>query len=330
MDPIIREATYKDKEAVLQLLNNVFFEQQRINRARGNEYWDWKFQDNPFGKAILTVAEHDGRIVAVSNLWPWEFEIRGSIIKALQPCDSAVDKDFRGRGLFKIMRIHGVEIAKERDYSLLFNYPNEMSIKAYMSLGWHFVGKIGWWVKILKPLMVIKNSFSEDKAKPLEISDAYKLNTDLLDEIVVNSKKYDEFLKIHRIQGFHKWRYCNHPNRSYGMILYENKIKMRKSAVIFTINQKGKNREMIIVDILGQENDTIQLLKLVVKEARKLNVTMIALMKNPKYQMSELWKMGFVPKKLKNMVTLPLNVSLEGVANNFSSWSLVAAMHDSI
>lgn len=195
MESIIRPASEKDKENILELLNNTFSEKQRTSRLRSEDYWNWKFNDSPFGKAILTVVEISNRIIAVNNLWPWEFNIRGSVIKALQPCDSVVHTDYRGKGLFKMMRFHGLEIARTQDIKFLFNYPNENSLSAYLSLGWHYMGRISWWVKVLKPGSVISGIFYAGKAEPVIVDNKYCIDPDLINKIAQKSKAMTGFLK---------------------------------------------------------------------------------------------------------------------------------------
>ena len=124
MDIRYRFATESDKESVLNLLNEVFDAQQRSSFIRDEKYWNWKFVDSPYGKAVLTVAELDKEIIGVDNLWPWEFRYTGKILRAYQPCDSAVHVKARGQGIFKNMRLHGLNIVRANHASFLFNFPN--------------------------------------------------------------------------------------------------------------------------------------------------------------------------------------------------------------
>ena len=300
----IRLAEERDRDQVLSLLNSSFSDIQRSSQERGIEYWDWKFLENPFGKAILTIAETEGKIIAVNNLWPWEFNVRGTILKALQPCDSVVHPDFRGKGLFKQMRFHGLGLAKENGYSMLFNFPNKNSLPAYLSLGWHSLGKIEWRVKILKPLKLIGSITSKGKTEHVIIGKEYAIDTDLIDRIAGDNLSFDGYLKTNRIPGFHEWRYKEHPYRYYGMIVYEK--GSRSTAAIFTINRNGANREMVIVDFVGNEGFTNEVLDLACKEGRSMDASFLAVMENERYRTSELWKSGYVKARLKNMVVLPI------------------------
>jgi predicted N-acetyltransferase YhbS len=326
--PIYRLAEETDKESVLALLNEVFNDQQRSLVGRGEDYWNWKFTKNPFGKSLLIVIQWGDEIVGVANLWPWEFQYQGKVIKALQSCDVAVKPAFQGRGLFKESRSYALKIANKNNYNLLFNFPNKNSLPAYLSLNWNYLGIIPWRVKVLKPINLIKGYFSKNSAKALEIDAKYTIDASYLDELANRNINFDNHLKINRVKGFHQWRYLDRPNRSYGMVIYKEKRK--ETVLIFTINQNNSNREMVIVDIIGAPTNLIPLFKKINKVAKEMNVDFIAVMDNPQYKTKKLLHLGYFKKKSKNMVTLPLNGGLEEKLTSFSNWSLMASMHDSI
>lgn len=324
----IRLAENKDKEAILTLLNAGFSKIQKASIQRGEEYWNWKFTNNPFGKSIVTIAEIDSRVIAVNNLWPWEFNIRGSVLRSLQPCDSVVHSDYQGKGLFKRMRLHSINIARDQNFSFIFNFPNQNSLPAYLLLGWHFQGNIPWMVKILKPLDVVRDMFSDHKTESVTIDDIYHLDINLINEVAQKDDSLDQYLKINRVAGFHEWRYLNHPYRSYGMIICEKGYK--RSIAIFSINKKGDSNEMVVVDIVGSTENIIPLMGQVIEAGKKMKVSFIAIMNNPRYNTNCLWKIGFFKRKYKNMVVLPLDLGLENIVKGYSNWSLVAGLHDSI
>jgi hypothetical protein len=53
---IIRNAFDRDKDSIINLLNEVFLQQQRSDLIRDNNYYEWKFLSSPFGNSILTVS----------------------------------------------------------------------------------------------------------------------------------------------------------------------------------------------------------------------------------------------------------------------------------
>ena len=62
---IIRNAFDRDKDSIINLLNEVFLQQQRSDLIRDNNYYEWKFLSSPVGNSILTVSEYVGEIVGL-------------------------------------------------------------------------------------------------------------------------------------------------------------------------------------------------------------------------------------------------------------------------
>lgn len=104
----------------------------------------------------------------------------------------------------------------------------------------------------------------------------------------------------------------------------------KSTIAIFTINQNGRNLEMVIVDIIGSPENTIPIFKMVSDAGRQMKASYISVMNNPRFETCELWKIGFIKRKLKNMVVMPMDLNMEGIVKNYSNWSLMACMHDSI
>jgi len=328
-NPIIRLANEIDKNDVLTLLNSVFDEQQRSDLKRDDAFWNWKYKNNPFGKSTLTIVEYNKQVVGASNLWPWEFTCRGETLQALQPCDSAIHSDYRGRGLFTKTRIESVRIAREQGIDFLFSFPNQNSLNAYLNLGWSFMGRMNWHVKILQPINILQGKLSDSKSEVLPIPDHLSIDINTLEYISNRSQSFDSSIRIKRKEGFYNWRYIDHPTRNYGMVTWGGGSKPAIAA-IFTLNQKGINTEMVIVDLIGKSENILDLFRVVVKEAKKLEVDFIALLQNDNFSTNRLWKLGFLNKKLKNMVVLPLDIRLEQHITNFKNWNMVSAIHDSI
>lgn len=324
----IRLAEEKDRQAILDLLNVVFSKNQRSSTIRGGEYWCWKFKSNIFGDPILTLVECDKEIVGVANLWPWELKCRGQVLKALQACDSVIHPNFQGKGLFKSMRAYGLEIARKRGFQLIYNFPNENSLPAYRSLGWDYLGMIPWWIKVLQPINMARGYFGNSQSFATNIDEVFKLDICKLTDMTSDHQRYDKFIHINRIEGFYEWRYKNRPNRQYGMITLEEGYK--KMGAIFTLNQNGASREMLLVELIGNPKLSQQFFKKAIKVAKRLNATFLGLMNNDRLDTKQLWKYGFLRKRMKNMVVLPIDLSIETKVLKMQNWALVAGIHDSI
>ena len=330
MEYTIRLANDNDKDSVLNLLNDVFSENQRTSYVRGDDYWYWKYINNPFGKAILSVAEFNGTIIGVDNLWPWQFIQNDIVIKALQPCDSVVHQDFRGNGIFRALRTHGLKTAIKGGYTFLFNFPNKNSLHLNLSLNYSYLGKIPWMVKVIDPVGIMKLLKNDLVSEPFLVDDKYLVNSNVLDDIADNyDKGYKDLININRIKGFHNWRYNEKPGRKYGMFLYEKKNEV--CVIVFTMNKKGENKEFIVVDTLGESKLIVETLKTLIKELRKTNISYASIMVSPVINKSKMFLNGFMPVRYKNMVVKTLdNANYNNEFDRFKDWNLVAALHDSI
>jgi len=324
----IRSAKESDKEQVLMLLNDVFSKQQRLEYKRDDAYWNWKFKASVYGPSILTVAEDEGEIIGVDHLWPWVFCFKGELLKSVQPCDASVHKDYRGGGLFKQMRRFGLNEAEKKGTRLAFNFPNENSLPGNRSLGAAYMGKITWWVRILKPAHLVASKLFDLKRVHFILPKEYRLETEYLDRLSGMNKPDERFIQIHRPPGFHQWRYSNHPTRTYGMVKIRDGNK--ETALIFTVVQNGARLEMVIVDFVGNICSKKMIIKSMVQAAKKLNADFIAVMNNNMFGIDRLWPHLFIKKKLKNMVVLPINSEIDENISSFEYWVLVAGLHDSI
>ncbi len=328
MDIRYRFATESDKESVLNLLNEVFDAQQRSSFIRDEKYWNWKFVDSPYGKAVLTVAELDKEIIGVDNLWPWEFRYTGKILRAYQPCDSAVHVKARGQGIFKNMRLHGLNIVRANHASFLFNFPNSQSINVNLSLGWHSLGQIPWQVKVIKPISILKGVFSERRTHSFRDFSIRSIDVGKLADLDRKNNEVDSYIRPNRKQGYFNWRYLQHPSRQYGMIFLDR--GSQSAAAIFTINQTSYYKEMFLVEMIGHPGTIQDLFKLTISYAREKEIGLIALMQNFSLKTGTLWKKGFIKKSMKNMVVLPLDKELEPFVKNYENWDIFPSLHDSV
>jgi N-acetylglutamate synthase-like GNAT family acetyltransferase len=330
MDPDvhIRLATDEDKPKILQLLDNVFDEQQHFGWVRNDNYWHWKYDSNIFGKTHIYIAEHDGNVVSSSALWSWKFYCRGEIISAYQPCDTVVNPDYQRKGIFHKINIKRIELAKDKGRQFLFNFPNSNSLPGNLKLGWNYLSKLEWIVKPLKPFNLLYNIKDKSKANPEDIQQGHQINTADCYSIANKNHSYDGIIKTYRSKDFFRWRYAEHPFFKYGMVTVE---ELKKSAgAIFMINRKNKIREMIVVDVFGSIQLTPKLFRNLTETGKQYDVHYLTIIYSRYLNMHSLWKQGFIKVRNKCMVVLPLDLTLESKVLNYANWSIIGAMHDSL
>jgi len=323
----IRRAEDSDKEQIIDLIEFVFSEQEYYANNRTLEWWNWKYERSPFGDSIIIVAEHNEKIVGVRAFWPWEFACRGQVLKAYQPVDTVVHPDCQGQGLFTKLTVKALKQATEIGTDLLFNFPNQNSMPGYLKLGWNYVAKLPWLVKPLRPFHLLKTLKNKEKAIPVELEEKYRITPEMCDELL-ERESFDGLLRTRQSKEFLWWRYGENLFFKYGALQVTEGRK--KLSAIFEVNEKGTRREMIIVDILGSSELIKKLFKELIIVAKSMNVDFMTTIMTNGYEMEKLRPLGFMKVRKKNLVALPLNLSLESKAINIDNWRIVGGMHDAL
>lgn len=329
-DIIIRTANSQDEDRILKLLNEVFLQQQRSKgSSRDSTFWKWKYENNTFGKAILHVAEKDGELLATGTLLPWKLIYNGYRINCFQNCDMVVAPKARGKGIFKKILKKRYDEASDKQADLIFSFPNEQSLPVYSKMGWYIVGKIPWMVRILRPLTVTYGMIQNKQSEKLSVPDHLSIDENKVNALHLGGANHTGFLHTEVTRDYLKWRYVNHPTRSYGIIMFRMEDSVTGAAV-FTLSKRHKMKEMVITELLGKVEYTSQLMKKVIREAKKMKIGYVAVMNQPSRNTNSWWKLGFIPRNEKNLVCYPLNPEMKAVCTDMSSWDLSAGMHDSI
>jgi len=328
MNISIRQYTEDDKEQILNLLNYTFSKQEYFANSRTLEWWNWKYEQNVFGKSIIVVAEHDNRIVGTRIMWAWEFVLADTTLKAYMPVDTVVHPEYQGKGLFLSMAREAMQISKEFGADLLCNFPNDQSLPGNIKLGAKFIGKLPWLIKIMKPLHLLSTLRTKEKATPFELPEKHELTESKCCEIIHDSFSTD-LIHTKKSSEYIKWRYLNHPYFKYGILATRDNSE--EISIIYMINKKGDRRELTVVDVIGSPKLIGKAFKHLIEVSKELDVDMILVINTNGYEMkSNTTKMGFVGKKKKNFVVLPINAALKEKALSIENWSLIGGMHDSL
>lgn len=118
--------------------------------ARAEALWRWKHEQNPFGASPVWVAEHEEQVVAVRAFLRWEMITADrTVIRVARAVDTATRVDHRGRGLFRMLTLHGLEALDDLGVQFVFNTPNSQSRPGYLSMGWVDVERLPVWVRPL-------------------------------------------------------------------------------------------------------------------------------------------------------------------------------------
>jgi GNAT superfamily N-acetyltransferase len=99
------------------------------------DFYRWKYLENPFGEAFVAAAFAGPRVVSSAAAIPKRFRIRGESVLAYELGDFLTANDFRRRGLFKKLVVLAVERAAQAGAAFVYSRPNDSSFPILSSLG---------------------------------------------------------------------------------------------------------------------------------------------------------------------------------------------------
>ena len=147
------EYTYRRYDFTdLGALNEIYV--KSFGAGGSTPYFQWKYLDNPAGKAIAYVAEADGKVAAFYGVIPEYWYIGGDKRILHQSMDTMTHPDHRGKGLFpKLAQMVFERIREETGGLLVIGYPGPTSYAG-------FVSKLKWKSMVeMKYLFAYKRMF---------------------------------------------------------------------------------------------------------------------------------------------------------------------------
>lgn len=129
----IRPATPRDETAILRLLA---LSLGRAADPRFTELYRWKHDQNHFGPSYRWVMVSGSEIVGVRLFMRWRFAGLGRTWAAVRAVDTATHPDHQGKGIFKALTLHALDVAKQDGVDFVFNTPNDQSRPGYLKMGW--------------------------------------------------------------------------------------------------------------------------------------------------------------------------------------------------
>ena len=113
-------------EEIVHLLSLVF-----PRGGHNTKRFVWKHISSPLGSSVVSfIKDESGNCVAFRAFLP--IKIADKLY--WQPCDTAVNPEFRRKGFFSHMTCACLETLGEN--SSIVNFPNNYSLSGYLKLGW--------------------------------------------------------------------------------------------------------------------------------------------------------------------------------------------------
>lgn len=219
-----------DIQRLIQLTENTYPGQDISKPA----YLDWEYLRNPDGKAILFVAQKMNELYSQYIILPRKYFANTEVLNGSLSVNTLTHPDARGQGLFPKLAELTYDKASRQDIQFTVGFPNPVSSPVFRSkLKFSTLGYLPLYVKILKPLNVLKKYFSKGNLKRGEEHKIEFSNSEIKDGFTIElfdpemdasefEKFHQKFLKSKkyctlRDLAYLKWRYLDIPLRNYRM-----------------------------------------------------------------------------------------------------------------
>ncbi|WP_203296295.1 GNAT family N-acetyltransferase [Luteirhabdus pelagi] len=120
------------------------------------DWFKWKFFANPFGPSIMACAKDEQKIVGCVAYGRQDFALSNSTLKGAISFETFVAPSHQGKGIFGTLLLKAEEEVQKRGIELLLNFPNSNSLPGFLKKGWTQINVSEYWVKIAKPVNLIK------------------------------------------------------------------------------------------------------------------------------------------------------------------------------
>jgi len=148
----VRPYRNEDEPHVLQLLRAAFGTWPHgIAGQDPTELFRWKHQANTFGRSVMMVAEGEGALIGFAAWLRWRVSVNGKTFEALRAVDVAVDRAYRGLGVYGAL-VQGASAHFPHDAAFTLSSPNDLSRPGSLRAGGRELGVFPLFVRVRSPL----------------------------------------------------------------------------------------------------------------------------------------------------------------------------------
>lgn len=290
-----------------------------VNKTNFNSlFWNWRFNENPYGKFVAKHAFDGKKLVATYLAHPMDLRINQTTYRALFSMWTSTHPDYTRKGIMKKLANQVYEQAKKDGFDIVIGFPNDNS--RFM-----FTQKLGF-----KEIGHVDEISFESNISPPKLSFEYSAFSQFDDEIsnfLINSDSINEFsISIPRSLDFLNWRFIKNPFDKY----YFYKLTKNDKIIGFFVLKNYDNKKCHIVDYFFESKKEIfdSVIHVTLNFAKDNNLSEISLWANPDSSFHlYLINSGFIIKKNQPFITKILS-SIPEDSNNFKNWFLTMADSD--
>jgi len=315
---LLREYREGDEEAIIGLHREVF------GSEADRRWWEWRYLGGPAGRAIMMLAESNGRIVGQYAVVPVRMKMGHETCLAGLSLDTMVHPDYRGGGMFTRLAEAAYATASERGYRWVYGFPNGNSHHGFVArLGWtDLYDGIPLWVRPLNLGAVIRKRYGSRLvagagacagrvAMGLFLRPRKATGRCSVREIRHFDERFDGLWKdvseryriaVIRDRAYLEWRYARRPDAAYTIFAAEDGDRLGGYVVLRAMPRFGLKigfiMEMVVAG--GMVEISRDLIAGSLEFFRRGGMDIVGCLVPPTHPDARLWReMGFlrVPKR---------------------------------
>jgi len=305
----------EEKKEIMSLTSKTYGDSE----VADSSYYDWLYRNNPQGKPVIILAtdeKNNHAIIGIEPIIPMKLIVDESVIMSFLSCNSAVNPDYRGKGIFSNLVSSMIDEAIKERFSSIYGVPNKNSYDIFKRQGFTEITRLPLLVRplnlshyfdsplrsLLQPFDSIWKISSNNNTEIQLLRDEYSEDFDVL--TVKASKRIQVIQKRDKV--FLNWRYKNHPTRDYQTYVLKEDSILRGYIITREAVIKGKTIGIVVDFLVDSDTKNKEKLKDLVRAAlgnfwKKSVSAVIATCRAGLLEYEILRKMGFfvVPEFLK-------------------------------
>jgi len=236
MEISIIDYSPKYKKDIINLFKKTF--QKEISQ----QYWEWRFEKNPFGTPIIKLALYENKIIGNYLVHPLKLDIGKETIPILYSMTTMVDPEFWGKGIATRLAKQVYQTGEKEGYKAVIAFVNENSHHM-------FIKKLGFVdIKTINELNLFRFQTKKFKSKIKPIQDFRNIPNEFFKERIGASKK----IMIEKNPNNLNWRFLMHPSIKYHCFKI---IKNDEFCGYFVLKEFGEIKFHIVDYLLNDDHD---------------------------------------------------------------------------
>lgn len=247
--------------------------------AKTEDWFHWKFEQSPYGPAILATAFDGDRVAGCVAYGKGVVRYKNKDWTCALSYETYVHPDYQGKGLFKKLILLAEDEMKKQNIDFAYNFPNSNSLPGFKRMDWLQANEIRQYkIKLLNPLKVLFHATDIKKVFVPNESNMAVLPKDISEHVMGIKRDVDDDVIVPIWnREYLKWRFLTYPNREY---------LIQDTSDYFCASMVGQRGCLKVVEILYMEakngHPTNRIFKAVIRDIKKsANPDILAYTKTP-------------------------------------------------